>query len=81
MTPPPPKRMYRVTATGYVGSSIFSPNLRGERRTYEFQAESEDDVKRLFNEAVEQRVDGVMGTGPFKLETIEEIEDDERYED
>lgn len=68
--------LFEVAATGFVSpTTIFSPNLRGERRTYTFEADSEDQVRELFDMAVKAKVEGVLGASgvPFEIESITEV--------
>lgn len=68
------KRTFRLKARGYVGRSIFDPNLRGERRTWDIEAVNEQEVRELFAKAISEKVPNVFGVGPFKIESIEPIE-------
>lgn len=64
---------FHLKATGYVGSSIFDPRLRGERRSWDIEAESEEKVREIFQAAVDAKDPHVMGVSPFKIESIEAI--------
>ena len=66
---------FEVVARGFVGTSMFDPHLTGQRRTFIYDAESEEDAKRIFNEGCQQQIPELMGAGcAFKLESVTKVE-------